>query len=90
MAPLSGDGVLDIGNFSLERGDQLVILKTDLVHLQITPTNAGGDLAIRFLDDPADLILLRGAGGLDVAASFRTLSVTGSNEVVLSKQALFS
>lgn len=90
IASASGDGVLDISNFSLDRGDELVILKTDLIHLQITPANADNDLAIRFLDQPADLILLRGAGGLDVVASFRTLSVIGSNEVVLSRQALFS
>lgn len=84
-AAAQSDGVLDIRNFDLERGDQIVMLKTDLVHLQITPTNGNADLALRFLNDPQSLILLRGGGSLDVAGSFHELTVGGTTEVVVAK-----
>ena len=87
-ASAGGDGVLDIHNFSLERGDQLLILKSDLVHVQITPTNASADLAVRFPDAPQDLILLRGAGKLDIGTFFHTISNGGSTEIVFSKNSI--
>ncbi len=89
LASSKGNGVLAIDNFSLERGDQLTILRTDLVHLQIIPTNAGKDLAVHFIDEASDLILLRGAGALDVGSFVQTLTLGGSMEVVLAKQPIF-
>lgn len=78
-------GVTLVKDFSLAGGDQLVLRNADLAHLQVVAVNAQQDLAVRFIDSPGTLLLLKGAAPGFTALDLHPGSLGGQPEVTLAR-----